>query len=141
MSVRFVRNSAGFREILTSPEVLAMLEGKAEKVKTAAEAKGVTVNQGRVETTGVDLSHPSERAVITFGGTNEAAVSGAHAVGGSDGRKRVTRTTGKAPMPYEVESGTGPSRARARVRAVHPAGIRAELKYRTLGTSIDAARE
>lgn len=44
MSVRFVHNSAGFREILTSVGVLGMLEGKAEKVKGAAEAKGVTVN-------------------------------------------------------------------------------------------------
>lgn len=83
------------RALLLSDETEAMLRGRADNVKSAAEGAHVEVNDhhgGRVE------------------------------------------------MPYEVEVDRSDTRVRVRVVADHPAGLRAEVKYRTLGTATDAAR-
>lgn len=93
--VRFRRNSAGMRELLLSEDVERMLQAKGDRVKDAAEARGVEVN-----------GHHGERM----------------------------------PMPYDTEVHRSARRVRVRVRAVHPAGARAEVKHRALGQAIDAAR-
>jgi hypothetical protein len=44
------------------------------------------------------------------------------------------------PVPIEVASRSGGSRARASVYIAHPAGLAVEAKHRLLGGSLDAAR-
>jgi hypothetical protein len=55
------------------------------------------------------------------------------------------REAGEGPgphhIPVEVHMGEGPTRARARIVADHPAALVVEMKHRVLGQSIDAARD
>lgn len=52
---------------------------------------------------------------------------------------KVEGTPG-TPVPIEVASRSGGSRARASVYIAHPSGLAVEAKHRLLGGSLDAAR-
>lgn len=75
-SVRFVRNSAGFREILLSPGVRADLERRANAVAQAAESDG-TWDQ-HVSGVPGDETIPYRVTVEQHNDRNVAQVTGAH---------------------------------------------------------------
>lgn len=76
MSVKFVRNSAGFVEILLSPEVAADLERRANAVAQAAESDA-TWDQ-HVSGVPGDETIPYRVRVERHGDRNVAQVTGTH---------------------------------------------------------------
>lgn len=58
----------------------------------------------------------------------------------AEARGITVEGTPGVPLPIEVSSRSGGSRARASVVIAHPSGLAVEAKHRLLGGSLDAAR-